>query len=73
MKKPTYEELFKAFSAAVEKKLLAVALVLVALLLVSQLLLQIPAVRHALLRVERLEGTPFPVLEERIVEDRKKP
>lgn len=65
MKKKTYEELFKSFSAAVEKKLLVLAAVLAALLLVSQLLLQIPAVRHVLLRVERLEGTPFPFIEER--------
>lgn len=65
MKKKTYEDLFKTFSAAVEKKLLVLAAVLAALLLVSQLLLQIPAVRHALLRVERLEGTPFPLIEER--------
>ncbi|WP_181592956.1 hypothetical protein [Paenibacillus sp. YN15] len=63
MKKPTYEELFKTFSAAVERRLLHIAAVLAVLLVVAQLLLQIPAVRHALLRVERLEGTPFPVQE----------
>lgn len=65
MKKPGYEELFKSFSATVEKKLLSAAVVLAVLLLVSQLLLQIPAVRQTLLRVEKLEGTPFPVMEER--------
>lgn len=65
MKKPTYEELFKTFSAPVEKKLLRIAAILAVLLLASQLLLQIPAVRHILLRVERLEGTPFPVQDER--------
>ncbi|MDF2939260.1 MAG: hypothetical protein K0Q90_4633 [Paenibacillaceae bacterium] len=64
MKKPAYEEMFKAFSAVVEKKLIHIAAVLAVLLLLSQLLLQIPAVRHALLRVERLEGTPFPVNKE---------
>lgn len=64
MKKPTYEELFKSFSAAVEKKLLRLAAALAVLLVAVQLLLQIPAVRHTFLRVERLEGTPFQVWEE---------
>lgn len=54
-----YESLFLRFSDHMEKRLIRAALGLAALLLLIQLLLLVPAVRHLLVRVERLEGVPF--------------
>lgn len=54
-----YEELFAAFSAGAERVLIRTAAGLALLLLAAQLALLIPAVREAVVRVERLEGVPF--------------
>jgi hypothetical protein len=54
-----YEEIFARFSNSVERRLVRLAQVLAVLLLVVQLALLIPGVRHTIIRVERLEGNPF--------------
>lgn len=54
-----YERLFVEFSERVEKLLLRCLYVLLAGLLISQLLLQFPAVRKEITRVDPLEGVPY--------------
>jgi hypothetical protein len=54
-----YEQLFIAFSVKVEKVLIRMMLVFLALLLCSQALLQSPFMREHLTRVEPLEGKPY--------------
>ncbi|MGX4584779.1 hypothetical protein [Paenibacillus chitinolyticus] len=54
-----YELLFVEFSERVEKILLRCLYVLLAGLLISQLLLQFPAVRKEITRVDPLEGVPY--------------
>lgn len=55
-KRDSYEELFIAFSQKVEKWLKTGIFVLTVGLLLMQLLLQQPAIRFLLTRVEKLEG-----------------
>jgi hypothetical protein len=55
----TYEQLFIALSAKVEKVLIRLLLVFLLLLLLSQALLQNPFLRERLTRVELLEGKPY--------------
>ncbi|WP_248925400.1 hypothetical protein [Paenibacillus hamazuiensis] len=54
-----YDRLFKLFSGKVEKAFIRFIIGLTALLIASQLLLQIQAVRLFLVKVEQLEGTPY--------------
>ncbi|TDF99323.1 hypothetical protein [Paenibacillus piri] len=54
-----YEELFIIFSGLAEKWLIRAVLGLLALLIAAQFLLQFPAVRHYLVKVEQLEGNSF--------------
>lgn len=55
----SYEELFAEFSDRAEKWMIRIAKALAVLLVVVQLVLLHPGVRHLLVRVERLEGDPF--------------
>lgn len=55
----SYEELFASFSQEAEKLLIRLAAVLGIVLVLVQLVLLIPAVRSALVPVEKLEGVPF--------------
>ncbi|MCZ8520561.1 MULTISPECIES: hypothetical protein [Paenibacillus] len=54
-----YEERFLGVAERVEKMTVAVLLVLLALLLAAQLLLQHPRIRYWVVRVEQLEGIPY--------------
>ncbi|MEI7024574.1 hypothetical protein [Paenibacillus sp. y28] len=54
-----YEQLFLYFSSRWERWLIRAAVVLVSLLVFFQLLLQWEPLRHALVKVERLEGEPY--------------
>jgi len=54
-----YEDLFLRFSPLLERWFKRILLVLVSLLIVCQLLLQVPFLRYHLVRVERLEGVPY--------------
>ena len=54
-----YEELFVRFSEYAEHWLLRFLAVLFVLLIISQLLLQIPGVRYYFVKVEQLEGVPY--------------
>lgn len=58
-KDSSYEDLFVLFSAPVEKWMKRVLYILLSLLIVAQLLLQIPGVRYYLVKVEQLEGIPY--------------
>ncbi|WP_028548691.1 hypothetical protein [Paenibacillus sp. UNC451MF] len=58
-KEPRYEDLFVALSAFVEKWMKRTLLILLAMLVVTQLLLQIPSLRYYLVKVEQLEGIPY--------------
>jgi hypothetical protein len=51
--------MFVLLSAKVEKWLFLAIAGLVILLLMSQLLLQVPAIRSTLVKVERMEGVPY--------------
>jgi hypothetical protein len=55
----SYEQLFIAFSAKVEKVLIRFLLVFLLLLICSQALLQFPYWREHLTRVEPLEGKQY--------------
>ncbi|WP_281886870.1 hypothetical protein [Paenibacillus sp. YYML68] len=55
----TYEELFIQFSSRIEKLLLLGVKIVLLALVASQLLLQVPQLRHGLVKVERLEGKPY--------------
>lgn len=54
-----YEDLFVLLSGFVEKWLKRALYVLLSLLIVFQLLLQIPALRYYLVKVEQMEGIPY--------------
>lgn len=55
----TYDKQFTLFSSRIERYLrLALAALLLALL-VAQALLTIPAIRHAITRIDPLEGVPY--------------
>lgn len=54
-----YEDLFICFSKLVEKWFLRSLAVLLSLLIVSQLLMQIPELRYYLVKIEQLEGVPY--------------
>jgi hypothetical protein len=54
-----YRRIFRLFSDKGEKAMTRTAIVLFALLLLSQLLLQSPAVRSWVVKVEQLEGVPY--------------
>lgn len=54
-----YEKRFILFSSKVEKAIVRLIAVFVLMLLASQVLLQSPAVRSAIVKVEQLEGTPY--------------
>lgn len=55
-----YEALFVRFSLPAERFLIRLAVIMLILLAVGQTALQSPALRHWLVRIERLEGVPFP-------------
>ncbi|ALS22706.1 MULTISPECIES: hypothetical protein [Paenibacillus] len=55
-----YEDLFLLFAQRVEKALIVMLVILMMALAVSQLLLQHPQIRHLLVKVEQLEGNPYP-------------
>lgn len=50
---------YMRFSSSVEKCLVRLLMCLACLLLVSQLLLRIPVIRHAVTTVDKLEGQPL--------------
>lgn len=54
-----YEDLFLLFSMRVEKVLKMILLTMLVALIVFQAALQIPSIRHWLVKVERLEGNPY--------------
>ncbi|ULL15544.1 hypothetical protein DVH26_14470 [Paenibacillus sp. H1-7] len=54
-----YEDLFLQFSSIFERWVKRVLLVLVSLLILSQLLLQVPFLRYYMVKVEQLEGVPY--------------
>ncbi|WP_282935654.1 hypothetical protein [Paenibacillus sp. RC67] len=54
-----YDDLFVRFSGFVEKWLKRALYVLLSFLIVFQLLLQIPALRYYLVKVEQMEGIPY--------------
>jgi hypothetical protein len=59
MMKKSYEALFLQFSSKVERWLLRFAAVILIILLLTQLLLQFPAVRQKISLAERAEGIPY--------------
>ncbi|OXM88088.1 hypothetical protein [Paenibacillus rigui] len=54
-----YEDLFIQFSKMVEKWILRALALILGLLVISQLLIQIPVIRYYLVKVEQLEGIRF--------------
>lgn len=56
---PTYEQLFLLFSDKAEMLIKRCAIAFAVLLVVVQLAMQLPAVRHIFSRVEKAEGVPY--------------
>lgn len=54
-----YEDLFLQFSSIFERWVTRVLLLLVSLLILSQVLLQVPLLRYYMVKVEQLEGVPY--------------
>jgi hypothetical protein len=54
-----YEYSFVLFSVSIEAWLKRIILFVLSLLIMFQLLLQVPGIRYYLVKVEQLEGVPF--------------
>ncbi|PZE21969.1 hypothetical protein [Paenibacillus xerothermodurans] len=54
-----YEDLFIELSTWVERWVVRALICLAVVLLIAQTLLLCPVIRHSMVKVEQLEGTPF--------------